>query len=136
MKTFRQFQENAYKPPKTVNKVAKEYEKSGAKFPDSEAFKGIKKFTGEITDNETQADFKSFLKNRLRGFTRRGTPVVGNDTQYVNPNTNRKTRNLIKQNFKQKNKFDINQPYNIKVKTHPMIAPLHDPNAPKVSSLT
>ena len=37
MKTFTQFQEDAYKPPKTVNKVAKQMEKDGVKFPDAKA---------------------------------------------------------------------------------------------------
>ena len=36
MKTFTQFQEDAYKPPKSVDKVAKQMEKDGIKFPDAE----------------------------------------------------------------------------------------------------
>ena len=65
MKSFKQFQEDAYKPPKTVNKVAKQMEKDGVKFPDAKAFDDIKKFTGEITDypNKEDAAFKELLTN-------------------------------------------------------------------------
>ena len=86
MKTFKQFQEDAYKPPKTVNKVAKQMEKDGVKFPDAKAIDDIKKFTGKISDfpdNKHDADFKNLLRGVVDKATRRNTPIVGRDTKYV-----------------------------------------------------
>ena len=125
MKTFQQFQEDAYKNPKNTAKVAKEYEKSGAKFPDEKAREDIKTYTDSTSDFNSPADagFKRHLTNMLSGFTRRNTPVVGRDTKYVNPNTSRSVIKNIKQDFKTKNKFDINKNNNLNVIKHPMIAP-------------
>ena len=41
MKTFTKFQEDAYKPPKSEDKVAKQMEKDGIKFPDAEKIDDI-----------------------------------------------------------------------------------------------
>ena len=124
MKTFQQFQEDAYKNPKNTSKVAKEYEKSGAKFPNAQTMDQIKKYTSSISDfNDPQSGFKKHLRNVLSGFTRKPTPIVGRDTKYVNPNTSRRVIKNIKQDFKQKNKFDINKNKNLKVIKNPMIAP-------------
>ena len=137
MKTFQQFQEDAYKNPKNTAKVAKEYEKSGAKFPDEKAREDIKTYTGSISDfNDPDAGFKKHLRNMLSGFTRKDTPVVGRDTKYVNPNTNRKTINLFKRKFKKDNKFDINKNKNLRVIKNPMIAPEYNPNLPKIPDFT
>ena len=80
MKTFTQFQEDAYKPPKSVNKVAKQMEKDGVKFPDAEKIDDIKKFIGQTSDfpdNKEDADFKSVLGGIVNRATRRNTPIVG-----------------------------------------------------------
>tara|TARA_B100001109_G_C18443089_1_gene280889 strand:- start:46 stop:450 length:405 start_codon:yes stop_codon:yes gene_type:complete len=124
MKTFQQFQEDAYKNPKNTAKVAKEYEKSGAKFPNAQAMDDLKKYTSSISDfKDPQASFKNFLDLTRRAFTRKPTPVVGRDTKYVNPNTSRRVIKNIKQDFKTKNKFNINKNKNLKVIKNPMIAP-------------
>ena len=124
MKTFQQFQEDAYKNPKNTTKVAKEYEKSGARFPDEKAREEIKNYTSSISDfNDPEAGFKDHLRNMLSGFTRRSTPIVGRDTKYVNPNTSRRVIKNLKQDFKQKNKFNINKNKNLKVIKNPMITP-------------
>ena len=124
MKTFQQFMENAYADPKNTADVAKEYEKTGAKFPDAQAMDQIKKYTSSISDFiDPQADFKRFLDITRRNFTRYSTPMVGRDTKYVNPNTSRREIKNMKQDFKRKTKFDINKNYNLKVIKHPMIAP-------------
>ena len=124
MKTFQQFMENAYADPKNTAKVAKEYEKSGAKFPNAQAMDDIKKYTNSISDfNDPQAGFKNYLKNITRQFTRKATPIVGRDTTYVNPNTPRRVIKNIKQDFETKNKFNINKNKNLKIIKHPMIAP-------------
>ena len=124
MKTFQQFMENAYADPKNTAKVAKEYEKSGAKFPDAKTMDDIKKYTSSISDfKDPQASFKNFLDLTRRAFTRKPTPVVGRDTKYVNPNTSRRVIKNIKQDFKTKNKFNINKNKNLKVIKNPMIAP-------------
>ena len=52
MKTFTQFQEDAYKPPKSVDKVAKQMEKDGVKFPDAEKIDDIIKFDEFLENNE------------------------------------------------------------------------------------
>ena len=138
MKTFQQFQEDAYKNPKNTAKVAKEYEKSGAKFPDEKTREDIKTYTDSTSDFNDPADtgFKKHLRNMLSGFTRRSTPIVGRDTKYVNPNTNRGITNFLKQQHKRDNKFDINKNKNLKVIKHPMITPEFNPNAPKVLDFT
>ena len=138
MKTFYQFQEDAYKNPKDTTKVAKEYEKSGAKFPDPQISDALKKYTGEITDHQYSPDIslKRHLSNMLKGFTRRSTPVVGRDTKYVNPNTSGNMIDLLKQNFKKDNKFDINKNKNLRVIKNPMIAPEYNPNSPKIPDFT
>ena len=125
MKTFQQFQEDAYKNPKNTAKVAKEYEKSGAKFPDEKTREDIKTYTDSTSDFNDPADtgFKKHLRNMLSGFTRRSTPIVGRDTKYVNPNTSRRVIKNLKQDFKQKNKFNINKNKNLKVIKNPMITP-------------
>ena len=124
MKTFQQFMENAYADPKNTAKVAKEYEKSGAKFPDAKTMDDIKKYTSSISDfNDPEAGFKKFLDMTRRAFTRQTTPIVGRDTKYVNPNTSRRVIKNIKQDFKTKNKFNINKNKNLKVIKNPMIAP-------------
>ena len=124
MKTFQQFMENAYADPKNTAKVAKEYEKSGAKFPNAQAMDDLKKYTSSISDfKDPQASFKNFLDLTRRAFTRKPTPVVGRDTKYVNPNTSRRVIKNIKQDFKTKNKFNINKNKNLKVIKNPMIAP-------------
>ena len=124
MKTFKQFMENAYADPKNTAKVAKEYEKSGAKFPNAQAMDDLKKYTSSISDfPDPQAGFKRFLDITRRNFTRYSTPMVGRDTKYVNPNTSRSVIKNIKQDFKTKNKFDINKNNNLNVIKHPMIAP-------------
>ena len=124
MKTFQQFMENAYADPKNTAKVAKEYEKSGAKFPNAQAMDDLKKYTSSISDfKDPQAGFKNFLDLTRRAFTRKPTPVVGRDTKYVNPNTSRRVIKNIKQDFKTKNKFNINKNKNLKVIKNPMIAP-------------
>ena len=101
MKTFQQFMENAYADPKNTAKVAKEYEKSGAKFPDEKTRKDIKTYTDSTSDFIDPADtgFKKHLRNMLSGFTRRSTPIVGRDTKYVNPNTSRRVIKNLKQDF-------------------------------------
>ena len=137
MKTFQQFQEDAYKNPKNTAKVAKEYEKSGAKFPDEKTREELKTYTGSISDfNDPEAGFKDYLRNMLGGFTRRSTPIVGRDTKYVNPNTDRKVIDYFKQDFKQDNKYDINKNKKLRVIKHPMITPEFNPNAPKVLDFT
>ena len=137
MKTFQQFQEDAYKNPKNTAKVAKEYEKSGAKFPDEKTREDIKTYTGSISDfNDPEAGFKDHLRNMLSGFTRRSTPIVGRDTKYVNPNTDRKVINFFKQDFKTDTKYDINKNKKLRVIKHPMITPEFNPNAPKVLDFT
>ena len=116
--------ENAYADPKNTAKVAKEYEKSGAKFPNAQAMDDLKKYTSSISDfKDPQASFKNFLDLTRRAFTRKPTPVVGRDTKYVNPNTSRRVIKNIKQDFKTKNKFNINKNKNLKVIKNPMIAP-------------
>ena len=137
MKTFQQFQEDAYKNPKNTAKVAKEYEKSGAKFPDEKAREDIKTYTGSISDfNDPEVGFKKRLRNMLSGFTRRSTPIVGRDTKYVNPNTNRGITNFFKKDFKQDTEYDINKNKKLRVIKHPIMAPVYNPNAPKVPDLT
>ena len=138
MKTFQQFQEDAYKNPKNTAKVAKEYEKGGfRKFPDEKAREDIKTYTGSISDfKDPEAGFKDHLRNMLSGFTRRSTPIVGRDTKYVNPNTDRKVINFFKQDFKQDTKYDINKNKNLRVIKHPIMAPVYNPNAPKVPDFT
>ena len=139
MKTFQQFQEDAYKDPKNINKVAKEYEKGDfRKFPNAKARDDLKKYTGEITDHQYYPDIslKRHLSNMLKGFTRRSTPVVGRDTKYVNPNTSGNMIDLLKQNFKKDNKFDINKNKNLKVRKHPIIAPEYNPNLPQAPDFT
>ena len=140
MKTFQQFQEDAYKNPKNTAKVAKEYEKGDfRKFPDEKAREDIKTYTQRsISDfnNPEQTGFKRHLSNMLSGFTRRSTPVVGRDTKYVNPNTNREITNFFKQKHKRDNKFDINKNKNLKVIKHPMLTPEFNPNSPKVPDFT
>ena len=124
MKTFQQFMENAYADPKNTAKVAKEYEKSGAKFPNAQAMDDLKKYTSSISDfKDPQASLKNFLDLTRRAFTRKPTPVVGRDTKYVNPNTSRRVIKNIKQDFKTKNKFNINKNKKLKVIKNPMIAP-------------
>ena len=124
MKTFQQFMENAYADPKNTAKVAKEYEKSGAKFPNAQAMDDLKKYTSSISDfKDPQASLKNFLDLTRRAFTRKPTPVVGRDTKYVNPNTSRRVIKNIKQDFKTKNKFNINKNKNLKVIKNPMITP-------------
>ena len=135
MKTFTKFQEDAYKPPKSVDKVAKQMEKDGIKFPDAEKIDDIKKFKGQtsdLPDNKQDADFKNVLKNVINRATRRSTPIVGRDTKYVEPykggirdrfkqfNSAREA----KRRYKEKNKYDINKNPNLKIRRHPMIAPL------------
>ena len=137
MKTFQQFQEDAYKNPKNTSKVAKEYEKSGAKFPDEKARKDIKTYTGSISDfNDPEVGFKKHLRNMLSGFTRRSTPVVGRDTKYVNPNTDRKVINFFKQDFKTDTKYDINKNKKLRVIKHPIMAPEIKKNTPKGFNFT
>ena len=137
MKTFQQFQEDAYKNPKNTAKVAKEYEKSGAKFPDEKTREDIKTYTGSISDfNDPEAGFKDHLRNMLSGFTRRSTPIVGRDTKYVNPNISGNIINSLKQNFKRDNKFDINKNKNLKVIKHPIVAPEYNPNSSKIPDFT
>ena len=137
MKTFQQFQEDAYKNPKNTAKVAKEYEKSGAKFPDEKAREDIKTYTGSISDfNDPEAGFKKHLRNMLSGFTRRSTPIVGRDTKYVNPNTDRKVINFFKQDFKQDTKYDINKNKKLRVIKHPIMAPEIKKNTPKGFNFT
>ena len=139
MKTFQQFQEDAYKDPKNINKVAKEYEKGDfRKFPNAEARDDIKKYTDEITDHQDPTDIslKKLFSNMLKGFTRRSTPVVGRDTKYVNPNTSGNIINSLKQNFKKDNKFDINKNQNLRVIKHPMLAPEYNPNLRKIPDFT
>ena len=137
MKTFQQFQEDAYKNPKNTSKVAKEYEKSGAKFPDEKARKDIKTYTGSISDfNDPEAGFKDHLRNMLSGFTRRSTPIVGRDTKYVNPNTDRKVINFFKQDFKKDTKYDINKNKKLRVKKHPIMTPEIKKNTPKGFNFT
>ena len=138
MKTFNQFQEDAYKNPKDTTKVAKEYEKSGAKFPNPQISDALKKYTGEITDHIYPPDvsLKRHLSTVLKGFTRRSTPVVGRDTKYVNPNTSGNMIDLLKQNFKKDNKFDINKNKNLRVRKHSIIAPEYNPNTPKGLTFT
>ena len=137
MKTFQQFQEDAYKNPKNTAKVAKEYEKSGAKFPDEKAREDIKTYTGSISDfNDPEAGFKKHLRNMLSGFTRRSTPIVGRDTKYVNPNTNRGITNFFKKDFKQDNKYDINKNKKLRVIKHPIMAPEIKKNTPKGFNFT
>ena len=119
MKTFTKFQEDAYKPPKSVDKVAKQMEKDGVKFPDAEKIDDIKKFIGQTSDfpdNKEDADFKSALGGIVNRATRRSTPIVGRDTKYVEPykggirdrfkqfNSAREA----KRRYKEKNKYDIN----------------------------
>tara|TARA_Y100001972_G_scaffold35422_1_gene43792 strand:- start:127 stop:531 length:405 start_codon:yes stop_codon:yes gene_type:complete len=124
MKTFQQFMENAYADPKNTAKVAKEYEKTGAKFPDAQSMDQLKKYTSSISDfKDPQAGFKNFLDITRRAFTRKTTPIVGRDTKYVNPNTSRRVIKNLKQDFKQKNKFNINKNKNLKVIKNPMITP-------------
>ena len=137
MKTFQQFMENAYADPKNTAKVAKEYEKSGAKFPNAQAMDDLKKYTSSISDfKDPQASFKNFLDLTRRAFTRKPTPVVGRDTKYVNPNTSGNMIDLLKQNFKKDNKFDINKNKNLRVRKHPIIAPEYKPNTPKGFTFT
>ena len=149
MKTFTQFQEDAYKPPKTVNKVAKQMEKDGVKFPDAKAIDDIKKFTGQISDfpdNKEDAGFKNLLKGVVDKATRRSTPVVGRDTQYVEPYKGGikdrlkqfKAERETKKRFKKTNKYDINKNPNLKIRRHPMITPsLFDfTNPKKISGIT
>ena len=137
MKTFQQFQEDAYKDPKNITKVAKEYEKSGAKFPDEKAREDIKTYTGSISDfNDPEAGFKDHLRNMLSGFTRKRTPIVGRDTKYVNPNTDRKVINFFKKDFKKDTKYDINKNKKLRVIKHPMLAPEYNPNSSKVPNFT
>ena len=139
MKTFQQFQEDAYKDPKNINKVAKEYEKGDfRKFPNAEARDDIKKYTDEITDHQDPTDIslKKLFSNMLKGFTRRSTPVVGRDTKYVNPNTSGNMIDLLKQNFKKDNKFDVNKNKNLRVIKHPIVAPEYNPNTPKGLTFT
>ena len=138
MKTFQQFMENAYADPKNISKVAKEYEKSGAKFPDEKTREDIKTYTDSTSDFIDPADtgFKKHLRNMLSGFTRRSTPIVGRDTKYVNPNTDRKVINFFKQDFKTDTKYDINKNKKLRVIKHPMITPEFNPNAPKVLDFT
>ena len=135
MKTFTQFQEDAYKPPKSVDKVAKQMEKDGIKFPDAEKIDDIKKFIGQTSDfpdNKQDADFKNVLKNVINRATRRSTPIVGRDTKYVEPYKGGikdrlkqfKAERETKKRFKEKNKYDINKNPNLKIRRHPMIAPL------------
>ena len=137
MKTFQQFQEDAYKNPKNTTKVAKEYEKSGARFPDEKAREEIKNYTSSISDfNDPEAGFKDHLRNMLSGFTRRSTPIVGRDTKYVNPNTDRKVINFFKQDFKQDTKYDINKNKKLRVIKHPIMAPEIKKNTPKGFNFT
>ena len=137
MKTFQQFQEDAYKNPKNTSKVAKEYEKSGAKFPDAKTMDDIKKYTSSISDfNDPEVGFKKHLRNMLSGFTRRSTPVVGRDTKYVNPNTDRKVINFFKQDFKTDTKYDINKNKKLRVIKHPIMAPEIKKNTPKGFNFT
>ena len=137
MKTFQQFMENAYADPKNTAKVAKEYEKSGARFPDEKAREEIKNYTSSISDfNDPEAGFKKHLRNMLSGFTRRSTPIVGRDTKYVNPNTNRRITNFFKQDFKRDTKYDINKNKKLRVIKHPIMAPVYNPNASKVPDFT
>ena len=134
MKTFTQFQEDAYKPPKTVNKVAKQMEKDGVKFPDAKKIDDIKKFTGQISDfpdNKDDANFKNLLRSVVDRATRRSTPIVGRDTKYVEPYKGGikdrfkqfKAERETKKRFKEKNKYDINKNPNLKIRRHPMITP-------------
>ena len=149
MKTFTQFQEDAYKPPKTVNKVAKQMEKDGVKFPDAEKIDDIKKFIGQTSDfpdNKVDADFKNILKGVVDKATRRSTPVVGRDTKYAEPYKGGikdrlkqfKAERESKKRFKEKNKYDINKNPNLKIRRHPMITPsLFDfTNPKKISGIT
>ena len=137
MKTFQQFQEDAYKNPKNTAKVAKEYEKSGAKFPDEKAREDIKTYTGSISDfNDPEAGFKDYLRNMLSGFTRRSTPIVGRDKKYVNPNTDRKVINFFKKDFKTDTKYDINKNKKLRVIKHPIMAPEIKKNTPKGFNFT
>ena len=138
MKTFQQFQEDAYKNPKNTAKVAKEYEKSGAKFPDEKTREDIKTYTDSTSDFNDPADtgFKKHLRNMLSGFTRRSTPIVGRDTKYVNPNTNRGITNFFKQDFKRDTKYDINKNKNLRVIKHPIMAPEIKKNTPKGFNFT
>ena len=143
MKTFTQFQEDAYKKPKTVNKVAKQMEKDGLKYPDAKAFDDMKKFTGQISDfpdNKEDAGFKNLLKNVIEKGTRKPTPIVGRDTIYVEPYKGGikdrlkqfKAERESKKRFKEKNKYDINKNPNLKIRRHPMITPsLFDFTNPK-----
>ena len=135
MKTFTQFQEDAYKPPKSVDKVAKQMEKDGVKFPDAEKIDDIKKFIGQTSDfpdNKEDADFKSVLGGIVNRATRRNTPIVGRDTEYAEPYKGGikdrlkqfKAEREAKKRFKEKNKYDINKNPNLKIRRHPMIAPL------------
>ena len=138
MKTFQQFQEDAYKNPKNTAKVAKEYEKSGAKFPDEKTREDIKTYTDSTSDFIDPADtgFKKHLRNMLSGFTRRSTPIVGRDTKYVNPNTDRKVINFFKQDFKTDTKYDINKNKKLRVIKHPIMAPEIKKNTPKGFNFT
>jgi len=117
--------ENAYADPKNTAKVAKEYEKGDfRKFPNAQAMDDLKKYTNSISDfNDPDAAFKKVLKNTTDEFTRKTTPIVGRDTKYVNPNTSNRVIKNIKQDFKTKNKFNINKNKNLKVIKNPMIAP-------------
>ena len=138
MKTFQQFQEDAYKDPKNLNKVAKEYEKSGAKFPNVKGRKDIKTYTDEITDHQDPTDIslKRHFNNMLKGFMRRSTPVVSRDTKYVSPNTSGNYIKSLKRNFKTDNQFDINKNQNLRVIKHPMLTPEIKPNTPKGFTFT
>ena len=136
MKTFQQFQEDAYKNPKNTAKVAKKYEEDGGEFPDEKQRKEVKNYTDSISDfKDPEADYKYALKNMISGFTRKPTPVVGRDTKYVNPNTDEKTINFFKKEFKQDNQYDINKNKKLRVRKHPIMAP-ETKNTPKGFNFT